>query len=327
MKRVRGRVLLLISSAGMLVSAFSVGILGTAASAAGANPVITHAPYISVSPNAYGPSPNAYGPSPNAYGPSPNARGPYGGERNTWASSNWSGYAETGTYTGVTGTWTVPSVAATSSSTYSSTWIGVDGFNDDNLIQTGTEQDYYSGAAHYDAWWEILPASETEISTASYPVSPGDRMSASIYETSSTTTTTTSYYGYFRRTTTEHVWAITISDSTKGWGFTTDQGYSGSGSSAEWVEEAPEVNGRIASLAHYTFGAPAGTGDFDNAGYLQSIVSSGSPSYTAAGLNYQNDAGVLIQNGVQVSTPGDPDSALTAYNAAYGSTLPATPTG
>ena len=49
--------------------------------------------------------------------------------------------------------------------TYSSAWIGVDGFNDNDLIQTGTEQDYYSGGAHYDAWWEILPAAETEIST------------------------------------------------------------------------------------------------------------------------------------------------------------------
>jgi hypothetical protein len=35
----------------------------------------------------------------------------------------------------------------------------------------------------------------------------------------------------------------------------------------------------------------------------------------------------MIQNGVQVSTPGNPDSALTAFNAAYGSALPATPTG
>ena len=27
------------------------------------------------------------------------------GVSNTWAASNWSGYAETGTYSGVTGTW------------------------------------------------------------------------------------------------------------------------------------------------------------------------------------------------------------------------------
>ena len=89
------------------------------------------------------------------------ALAPSFGVRNTWAASNWSGYAETGTYTGVTGTWTIPTVAVSTSATYSSAWVGVDGFNDSNLIQTGTEEDYYSGAAHYNAWWEILPASET----------------------------------------------------------------------------------------------------------------------------------------------------------------------
>jgi Peptidase A4 family len=320
MRQLRSRAVLLISSAGVLVSAFSIGVLGTTASAAGATSVITHAPNIAVAPNSYGPSPNPYGPSPNAFGS-------HSGVRSTWASSNWSGYAETGSFTGVTGTWTVPSVATTSSSTYSSAWIGVDGFNNDDLIQTGTEQDYYSGAAHYDAWWEILPASETEISPGSYPVSPGDRMSAAIYETSATTTTTTNHGFFSRQTTTEHVWSIKIADTTKGWSFTTTQAYSGPGASAEWIMEAPEVNGRIASLAHYTFSPPANTGDFDSAGYLKSIVSSGSPTYTGAGLSYTSDSGVLIQNGTQVSTPGDPDTAATAYNAAYGSTLPATPTG
>jgi hypothetical protein len=35
----------------------------------------------------------------------------------------------------------------------------------------------------------------------------------------------------------------------------------------------------------------------------------------------------MIQNKVQVSTPGNPDSPLTAFNVAYGSALPSTPTG
>jgi hypothetical protein len=90
--------------------------------------------------------------------------------------------------------------------------------------------------------------------------------------------------------------------------------------------EAPEVNGRIATLAHYTINAPAGIGDFDNAGVLTSIPS-GTPTYTGAGLNYANDSGVMIQNNVQVSTPGNPDTPLTAFNAAYGSAVPATPAG
>lgn len=292
-------------SAGLMATAFSLFAVGGSA-AVSAAPAITNYPRISMG---------------------------HGGISNTWAASNWSGYAESGTYTGVSSTWTVPAVSASTSATYSSAWIGVDGFNNSNLIQTGTEEDYYSGAAHYDAWWEILPASETEISPSTYPVAPGDRMSASIYETSATTTTRGGGFGFGRNRagSTEHLWDITISDTTnatKHWTFTTQQAYNGPGSSAEWVMEAPEVGGRIATLAHYTISPPVNTGDFDSAGVLSSIVSSGTPTYTPAGLNYTNDSGVMIQNGAQVSTPGNPDSpALTAFNAAYGATLPATPTG
>ena len=90
-----------------------------------------------------------------------------------WASSNWSGYAATGTtYSSVTAKWIVPAVTASRKATYSSDWVGIDGFNNSDLIQTGTESDYYNGSAHYAAWWEILPASETVI--PSITVKPGD---------------------------------------------------------------------------------------------------------------------------------------------------------
>src|SRR6202051_4513047 len=70
-----------------------------------------------------------------------------------WASSNWSGYAITGgPFTSVTGSWVVPAVAKTRHATYSSSWAGIDGFNNSNLIQAGTEQDYYRGSAHLFAW-------------------------------------------------------------------------------------------------------------------------------------------------------------------------------
>jgi len=282
-----------------IASVAGVAVFGDVAGATTAGPVITHPARAAVTSDF---------------------RAPHSAVRSTWASSNWSGYATTSAVTGITGTWTVPAVAATSSPTYSSTWVGVDGYSNSNLIQTGTEQDYYSGAAHYSAWWEILPAAETVISPNIYRVAPGDRMSASIYETSATVTT-----GFFRRTS-GHVWSITISDTTKSWTYHTTQSYAGAGASAEWIQEAPEVNGRIAPLAHYTFNPPTTTGDFDNAGVLTTIVSSGTPKYSGAALNYLNNSGVMIQNGVQVSTPGNPDKALTAFNAAYGSSPPATPT-
>ena len=92
--------------------------------------------------------------------------------------------------------------------------------------------------------------------------------------------------------------------------------------------EAPEVNGRIATLAHYTVNAPARHRRLrQRRACSTSIGERVTPTYTGAGLNYQNDGGVMIQNNVQVSTPGNPDSALTAFNAAYGSTVPPTPAG
>ena len=147
-----------------------------------------------------------------------------------WASSNWSGYAITGSgYHAVTAKWTVPAVTASRKATYSSDWVGIDGYNNSNLIQTGTESDYYNGSAHYDAWWEILPAAETVI--PSIPVKPGDVITASITKGSGSS------------------WVITITDGGKS--FSTTQTYTGPQTSAEWIEEAPEVGGRVAPLANY----------------------------------------------------------------------------
>jgi hypothetical protein len=50
------------------------------------------------------------------------------------------------------------------------------------------------------------------------------------------------------------------------------------------------------------------------------------PAYKNAGLNYNNDAGAMIQNNVQVSTPGNPDGSLNAFGVQYGANTPATPT-
>src|SRR6476646_1135826 len=145
-----------------------------------------------------------------------------------WSSSNWSGYAKTGTFTKATGQWIVPGAARSKGSTYSSAWVGIDGFNNSSLIQTGTESDYYGGSAHYAAWWEILPAAETVI--PSITVHSRDHMSAPLTKGSGNT------------------WTITLSDTTTGKSLTTTQNYTGPGSSVEWVEEAPSIGGHVATL-------------------------------------------------------------------------------
>ena len=206
-----------------------------------------------------------------------------------WSSSNWSGYAVTGSgFTSVTGSWIVPQVTSSRKATYSSSWIGIDGFNNSSLIQTGTEQDWYNGSAHYSAWWEILPAAETPI--GSITVQPGDRFSASVSANGGGT------------------WTITITDNTSGQTFTTVQSYSGPETSAEWIQEAPTVGGRIAPLANY------GTTSFD-----PGTVDGVSPGLTTA------DGGVMIQRQTQVSTPSNPDGDADGFNVSYGSVAPAPP--
>ncbi len=206
-----------------------------------------------------------------------------------WASSNWSGYAITGSFSSVTGSWVVPSVLATKSATYSSDWVGIDGFNNSSLIQTGTESDYYSGSAHYGVWWEILPAAATFIS--SMTVHPGDVMAATITKGSSGS------------------WTIKINDTTTGQGFSTTSTYTGPGTSAEWVLEAPTVGGRLATLAHYQ------SPDLFDPG----TANGANPLLTAS------NGGVMIQKSRQVSTPSNPDSDTDGFNMAYGSTAPAPP--
>ena len=206
-----------------------------------------------------------------------------------WSASNWSGYAITGsTYNQISGQWTVPSVKASSGNTYSSSWIGIDGFNDSDLIQTGTEQDYVNGHAQYDAWWEILPAAETVI--PNMVVEPGDEMTANIQNEGN------------------GEWKITLTDVTENETFTTTQAYSGPASSAEWIQEAPEVNGSIAKLANY------GETTFDNG-----LVNNGNPGLTSS------DGGYMVQNGKTVSIPSVPDSDTDGFNVAYGSTAPNPP--
>jgi hypothetical protein len=104
-------------------------------------------------------------------------------------------------------------------------------------------------------------------------------------------------------------WTITISDTSTGGFFTTKQSYTGPGTSAEWIEEAPSVGGKIAPLAHYS--SPQ---KFD-----PGTVNGANPHLTAS------DGGQMIQTKV-VSIPSNPDSDTDGFNVSYGSSQPSPPT-
>lgn len=207
-----------------------------------------------------------------------------------WSSNNWSGYAITrnrGTINSVAGEWIVPTVKSTKRTSYSSAWVGIDGFNNTSLIQAGTGHDYYNGSAHYYAWWEILPAMETRIP---HRVGPGDRMRVEIRNLSGSR------------------WSIRVMNLTRNWTFRTVRTYSGPRTSAEWIVEAPQVNGRNSVLADY--GRTAFNLCRVNGRYPRLMKSNG---------------GVMTQNNVQVSTPSAPDSEGDGFTIAYGRTLPPAP--
>jgi hypothetical protein len=103
-------------------------------------------------------------------------------------------------------------------------------------------------------------------------------------------------------------WTITISDTSRNESFSTVQTYTGPQASAEWIEEAPTVGGRIAPLANY------GETTFDP-GTANGI----NPGLTAS------DGGVMIQKGIQVSTPSNPDADIDGFNMAYGAAAPSSP--
>jgi hypothetical protein len=211
-----------------------------------------------------------------------------------WASRNWSGYAiDSGTYTSVTGSWTVPSVIAPTTqlnrARFSSTWVGIDGFNDDDLIQAGTEQDWIDGSTFYQSWWEILPNYETAI--PSIAVNPGDVMTVTITQGSP-------------------LWTITVTNDTNGQSFTTKQQYSGPQTSAEWIQEAPTVGDRVAPLAD------DGTVEFDNC-----LANGANPAFTFS------DSGVMAKRRgrVVLSTPSTPNPQGNGFAVAYGKIQPPAP--
>ena len=151
--------------------------------------------------------------------------------RESLESTNWSGYIASGTaFTGVGGTWNVPSVVASATPEYSSQWVGIDGVLSTDLIQTGTVESTSGGASTYEAWYELLPAGAVTIDA---PVSPGDIMVATITEGSSS------------------IWTITIEDQTQTWIFTDAFSYATSAQTAEWIEEAPTVDGSQSTLADF----------------------------------------------------------------------------
>ena len=154
--------------------------------------------------------------------------------------SQWSGYmvateasTQSPLVTGVSVSWTVPQVKPSENNTFSGVWVGIGGYGEDTLIQTGTEQEYLEGRVSYYAWYELLPAHLVRI--PSLHVRSGDLITASVSLVSQNANT----------------WSIEINDVTRGEQFKKVVVYNSSMRSAEWIVERPLVNDSISTLANF----------------------------------------------------------------------------
>lgn len=225
-----------------------------------------------------------------------------GGKFNTNQSNNWSGYnigadypgEPTGTrFTAVSGQWTVPTATqhTPGQAENSASWVGIGGgcvtdncaVTDNTLIQAGTEQDTSTaGKASYDAWFEIIPEPETQVSL---PVSPGNQIKVSISQTSIPGT-----------------WSIVIDNLTTGQTFSTTTPYTSGMDTAERIEETPLEIGT------------GGTG-------LAAMPNLGTVGFTSATLNQATPAfqtidemQLVTSSGTIVATPSAPGSAGNSFN-------------
>jgi hypothetical protein len=207
----------------------------------------------------------------------------------TQYSANWSGYVLSGEsgYNVISATWRVPSVGVTSAFSDSDTWIGFDGVKSDDLLQAGTEQGYRPGTgAFYDAWWQVSPGAQK----VKFNVKPGDNIVVSI-----------------QQVTTEE-WQIYLADTNTGQSFVQIANYYGPVISAEYIEEAPTINGSVVPFAHVTPVA------------FYNVRSGGTTPPLLPG-----EAVGMIQNGNQVATSSVPNQANNGFTVRYGATRPAAP--
>jgi hypothetical protein len=179
-------------------------------------------------------------------------------------SLNWAGYAVTpgSGITAVSSVFKVPTAGEVPPG-FSASWAGIGGFSTSDLIQAGvSENDAVGGAllgGQYNAWYEILPASETPITSGctgnvpSCAVNPGDTITVNISNAGGNT------------------WDISLSDAGN-WSWSTSLSYASTESSAEWIQEAPSLAGAQtlpADVGTVSFG---GTSTYTVGGVTQTIA-------------------------------------------------------
>jgi hypothetical protein len=184
-------------------------------------------------------------------------------------SANWSGYAVTyanGTtaFSNVGGSWVEPTATCSGNQQQdASFWVGIDGFQKTakTVEQIGTDSDCNKatkkvpGGPTYYAWWELYPKLPVNLSSATFPVTPGDTMTASVVRSGGSFT-------------------LTIQDITTGRTFSAPgetPTTTPAGSSAEWIAESP--TSKLADFGIVSFfGAAADGAPINSSSFVENQI-------------------------------------------------------
>jgi Peptidase A4 family len=215
----------------LAVTALVLGSLGAAAGSANAATTATHPGTTHTRP---GGTVGGFQPGGLIQGHAGSSAAARGIKNQTTTSTNWSGYAATGSddaFNSVSSNWTEPTATCDDSGTeYAAFWVGLDGYNSDSVEQTGTDSDCDGGTPDYYGWYEMYPADPVYFTNT---VEPGDSMSASVTVSGDTYT-------------------LTLTDNTQGWTQTENETESGlDDSSAEVITEAPSTESGPLPLADF----------------------------------------------------------------------------
>lgn len=150
-------------------------------------------------------------------------------------STNWAGYADTGSsFSKVTGSWTEPSATCSSNQeSLAAFWVGIDGFSSNSVEQDGTLIECFHRSAFQFTWWEMFPTNAIQVVGSS--LAAGDSITASVVRSGGNYT-------------------LSVTDAQHSANsFSTTQSCSGcANTSAEWIAEAPSSSSGVLPLAHFS---------------------------------------------------------------------------
>jgi hypothetical protein len=205
-------------------------------------------------------------------------------------STNWSGYADTGSsFSDVSASWTEPGASCSSRTTsLAAFWVGIDGYSSDSVEQDGTLIECYDRTAYQYTWWEMYPTNDVQV--VGETAAAGDAITAAVVRSG------TSY-------------KLTVTDSTHtADSFSKTETCSASScvdSSAEWIAEAPTGSSGVEPLSDF------GTWTASNAAVTEGSTSGSISSFT------DDEITMIDSSGATKALPGALNGAGTGFSVTW----------